>query len=107
LMTIPLVIWKYLGLLLWPVNLSLFHATPLVHSPIDLRFILPVIGLAGLVAAVWPLRRSAAAKFAILWFGIHLLPVLNLSAFGQDFMVQERYVYTSSIGFSLLIAMSL
>ena len=107
LMTIPLVIWKYLGLLVWPANLSLFHATPLVGSPFDVRFILPLIGLIGLVAAVLPLRRSTVARFAILWFGIHLLPVLNLSAFGQDFMVQERYVYTSSIGFSLLVAMGL
>jgi cytochrome c-type biogenesis protein CcmH/NrfG len=107
LMTIPLVIWKYIGLLFWPVNLSLFHATPLVKSPFDVRFILSLIGLVALAAALWPLRKSTSARFAILWFGIHLLPVLNLSAFGQDFMVQERYVYTSSIGFSLLIAMGL
>jgi protein O-mannosyl-transferase len=47
------------------------------------------------------------ARFAILWFAIHLLPVLNLSAFGTDFMVQERYVYIPSVGFSLLVAMGL
>ena len=41
LLTIPLVIWKYIGLLLWPVDLSVFHATYMVKSPIDLRFILP------------------------------------------------------------------
>ena len=107
LMTIPLVIWKYLGLLVWPVNLSLFHATPLVSNPFDVRFILPLIGLAALGALLWRLRKSIPARFAILWFGINLLPVLNLKAFGQDFMVQERYVYISSIGFSLLVAMGL
>jgi hypothetical protein len=73
LMTIPLVIWKYLGLLIWPVNLSLFHATPLVKSPFDVRFIFPLIGLIALAAALWPLRKSIPARFAVLWFGIHLL----------------------------------
>jgi tetratricopeptide (TPR) repeat protein len=38
---------------------------------------------------------------------VNLLPVLNLSAFGEDFLVQERYVYVPSIGFSLLVALAL
>ena len=107
LMTIPLVIWKYVGLLFFPFNLSIFHGTPLVTSPLDLRFILPVVGLVGLSFGLWQLRNSTVARFGVLWFFVHLAPALNLSAFGEDFMVQERYVYTSSVGFSLLIAMGL
>jgi tetratricopeptide (TPR) repeat protein len=107
LMTIPLVICKYIGLLFWPVNLSIFHATPMVETPLSLRFLLPLLLVATLSAALWQLRNSTIARFAILWFAVNLLPVLNLSAFGEDFMVQERYVYISSIGFSLLIAMTL
>ena len=106
-LTIPLVIWKYIGLLIWPVDLSLFHATYMVKSPLDLRFILSFAGLVGLAAALWPLRKNMIARFGILWFAINLLPVLNLSAFGEDFLVQECYVYISSIGFSLLVAMAL
>jgi tetratricopeptide (TPR) repeat protein len=104
-LTIPLVIWKYIGLLLWPVNLSLFHATYIVKTPLDLRFIFPMVGLVGLALALWPLRNSIIARFAVLWFGVNLLPVLNLGAFSEDFLVQERYVYIPSIGFSLLVAM--
>jgi tetratricopeptide (TPR) repeat protein len=107
LMTIPIVIWKYIGLLFFPVNLTLFHATPLVKTPLDVRFILPLLGLVALVVVLWPLRKSLPARFALLWFIVNLLPVLNLSAFGWEFMVQERYVYISSIGFSLLIALGL
>ncbi len=107
LMTIPIVICKYIGLLLWPVNLSIFHATPIVTTPVSLRFILPLLALLALSAALWPLRKNMIARFALLWFIINLLPVLNLSAFGEEFMVQERYVYTPSIGFSLLLAMGL
>jgi len=108
--TIPLVICKYLALLVWPfwpVKLSLFHATYLVRSPLSLRFILPLVVVLALAAALWQLRNSTIARFAILWFAVHLLPVLNLSAFAEDFMVQERYVYIPSVGFSLLVAMGL
>jgi tetratricopeptide (TPR) repeat protein len=107
LLTIPLVIWKYIGLLVWPVDLSLFHATSLVRNPLEFSFILPTLGLIALGAALWPLRKSNVARFALSWFFVNLLPVLNLSAFGEDFLVQERYIYIPSIGFSLLVAMAL
>ncbi len=106
-LTIPLVICKYLGLLFWPVDLSLFHETPMVQSALSARFILPAVGLIALTLGMWPLRRSQIARFGLLWFAIHLLPVLNLRAFAEAFMVQERYVYLPSIGFSLLIALAL
>jgi len=106
-LTIPLVIWKYIGLLLWPYNLSLFHEVILVKSALELRFLLPAAGLVVIAYGLWQLRNSTVARFAILWFAINLLPVLNLSAFGQEFLVQERYVYLPSIGFSLLVAMVL
>lgn len=106
-LTIPLVIWKYLGLLVWPVDLSLFHATQMVKSPLDVRFLLPMVGMIPLAIGLWRLRHSIIARFAILWFAVNLLPVLNLSAFSEDFLVQERYVYIPSIGFSLLVAMGI
>ena len=106
-LTIPIVIWKYLGLLVWPAQLSLFHSTQIVRSPLDLRFIVPVLAMVPLAFGLWRLRGSTPVRFAILWFAINLLPVLNLSAFSEDFLVQERYVYIPSIGFSLLVAMGL
>jgi tetratricopeptide (TPR) repeat protein len=105
LMTIPIVIWKYILLLVWPVDLSLFHATSIIKNPLDLEFILPLAGLIALAFAGWRVRNSIVARFAILWFVINLVPVLNLGAFAEDFLVQERYVYIPSIGFSLLVAL--
>ena len=107
LMTIPIVICKYIGLLFWPVNLSIFHETPMVKSPLSLRFILPLLAIAALAVTLWPLRKSLMTRFAILWFIINLLPVLNLGAFDEKFLVQERYLYIPSVGFSLLIAYGL
>jgi tetratricopeptide (TPR) repeat protein len=65
------------------------------------------VGLIALGFGLWRLRGSVIARFAILWFAVNLLPVLNLSAFDENFLVQERYVYISSIGFSLLVAMAI
>jgi Tetratricopeptide repeat len=107
LLTIPLVICKYVGLLLWPMNLSIFHGTPMVKSVLSWRFLVPLAGVAAMAYGGWRLRGSTAARFALLWFAINLVPVLNLGAFGQDFLVQERYVYLPSVGFSLLLAMAL
>lgn len=107
LMTIPLVILKYVGLLFWPVNMTLFHATYMVKTPLDVRFLVPLLGLVVLVYVLWRLCKSLVARFAILWFAVNLLPVLNLSAFAEDFLVQERYVYIPSLGFSLLVALGL
>jgi protein O-mannosyl-transferase len=107
LMTIPLVIVKYISLLFLPLNLSIFHQTEMIKSPLSLSFILPLLLVIALSAGLWRLRESTIARFAILWFAIHLLPVLNLSAFAEDFLVQERYVYIASLGFSLLLGMAL
>jgi tetratricopeptide (TPR) repeat protein len=125
LLTIPIVIWKYIGLMfagfvalpadflnligvpVKQVNYSIFHATPMVKTVTSIRFILPGLGLVALAVALWLLRKNLISRFAILWFLIHLLPVLNLNAFSADFLVQERYVYIPSIGFSLLMAQAL
>ena len=107
LMTIPIVICKYLGLLFWPVDLSLFHETVPVATPLSPRFYIPLVIVLAAAAGLWRLRDSTIARFAVLWFVINLLPVLNLSAFAWQFMVQERYVYIPSIGFSVLLGMAL
>ncbi len=106
-LTIPLVICKYIGLLFFPLNLSVFHQTIMVKSVLSYRFYVPLLLLALLSAGLWRLRHSINARFAILWFLVNLLPVLNLSAFDENFLVQERYVYLPSIGFSLLVAMAI
>ena len=107
LLTEPIVICKYLGLFLCPLKLSIYHETDLVETPLSLRFILPVLVLAGVTFALRPAWKSKAGKFAILWFAVNLLPVLNLSAFDVFFIMQERYLYLPSIGLSLLVAMGL
>ncbi len=107
LLTIPIAIWHYFRLLFLPFDLTIFHGVPMVKSVLSLRFILPTLGLVGLGAGLWWLCKDRAVRFAVLWFFIHLIPVLNLSAFSEDFLVQERYLYLPSLGFSLLVGVAL
>jgi tetratricopeptide (TPR) repeat protein len=107
LLTIPIVICKYIGLLLWPTNLSIYHSTPPVASPADIRFIVPMLAVLAMVAGIWFASKQQMVKVAALWFAIHLLPALNIGAFDYRFMVQERYLYIPSIGFSLLAGLAL
>lgn len=107
LLTIPIVICKYLYLLFCPFNLSIYHYTPLVESPIDVRFILPVLFLAAVGFLLWKAWPVRAVRFGALWFLVNMMPALNLYAFEIHFMVQERYLYLASVGFSLLIATGL
>ena len=75
-----------------------------MKDPLSLRFLIPMVVVAGVGFALWKFRKSDMLRFASLWFIINLLPVLNLGAFSEDFMVQGRYLYVPSLGFSLLLA---
>ena len=107
LLTIPIVIAKYVWLLFAPWNLSLYHRTPLVTSALDPRFYLPAIFVALLVALSWWLWKDSTARFGILWFFIMLLPLFNFPALNENFLIQERYLYIPSVGVCLLVAKGL
>jgi hypothetical protein len=50
-LTLPSFVWFYVRELLWPVGLSVFHDTPLVHTPGVTNFVLPLLGVARLRSA--------------------------------------------------------
>jgi protein O-mannosyl-transferase len=107
-LTWPSVLWFYLCHLLWPAHLSPFYSRPF-YSAVDLRHvILPAIPvlIAGAALAVWA-RRSAKAAIAAVWLVVPILPVLDLRAFIEGHLVHDRYLYLSSFGFAMLVALGL
>ena len=103
--TIPLVITKYLELMLIPTGYSLQHYILPVESVLSVSFLGPTAVLVAVVAAIW-LVRSRVLAFAAAWFIIWLLPPLGgLSSFEPQYFVQERYLYVPSIGACLAMAM--
>jgi len=94
--------WVKLAL---PARLNAYYVFHPIRSPGDARVLLVValLGCAG--AAVYFLRRSILAVFAIAWVMLTLLPALNLNALGRNAFA-ERYLYLPSVGFCLLLALA-
>jgi Tfp pilus assembly protein PilF len=103
--TAPLVILKYLGLMLIPAGYSLQHYIAPVGSFLSLSFIGPLVLVVAVVVTIL-LAKSRLLAFAGVWFIIWLLPPLaGLRTFEPEYFVQERYLYLPSIGICLALAM--
>lgn len=78
------ILWFYLGKTLWPGSLSFDYGHWSVAAD-DLRWWLPVLALAALLAALWHWRQTHAgreAAFALGYFAIALAPVLGFAEVG-------------------------
>jgi tetratricopeptide (TPR) repeat protein len=94
------VIWRYVGLLLWPRWLSWDHS----YNQIPMAT--PAMGLASLagislalVALAWLFRRHPAPCFFGAFFFVALAPVSNLLLLIGTIMA-ERFLYLPSLGFA-------
>ena len=107
LLTIPLAIVKYLGLMFIPLGYSYQHYTELVQTVGSVSFILPfalILAIAGGVALV----RSRRLTFAAVWFIVMLAPALvTIRSFEPAYLVQERYLYLPSMGICLALALGI
>jgi Flp pilus assembly protein TadD len=71
----PLVVLRYFGLLVSPSSLSAYHEVAVVTRVASAGFLLPALGLAGLVAlAVAVRRRTPEVTLAVVGGVVHLLP---------------------------------
>jgi protein O-mannosyl-transferase len=106
-LTLPLVLYKYLRILVLPVGLTGLYYDPYVQSAASPRFWLPVIALAAVAASIWYWTRRTGDRivaFAGLWMVVTLIPVLYLRNFSNGDFVRDRYVYLPSVGFVILLA---
>jgi protein O-mannosyl-transferase len=106
-MTVPYVFISYLRHLVAPFYLSLIYGTSFVTSAGEVRFFVPVIVLLLIVVAlgIYRKRVGGQAWMALALVVAPLLPVLNLRVFHFEYIVQDRYLYLPSIGFSYLFAL--
>ena len=105
-LTWPSLLWDYVKILVWPLELSVFYDTPYVVRPGFSNFVLPLLGAAIFGGMVWILaRRSAAGRLATVWLVLPILPLLNVSVFRWADIVHDRYMYLPSVGFVLIIAL--
>jgi protein O-mannosyl-transferase len=105
--TVPLVVAKYLKLMLVPTGYSYQHHTALVGTVSGFGFIAPVALLVAIAAAVF-FVKSRELRFAALWFIITLAPALQAFRYLEpEYLVQERFLYLPSIGFCLAVALGI
>jgi protein O-mannosyl-transferase len=113
--TWPQLMLFYLRHLVWPFGLSVFYDVPYVRTPGLVSFFLPVAGLAGVafLAVVWvrwlgeqSAKDGRLAIFCFAWILIPFIPLLDLSVLPVGEIAHDRYLYLPSIGFSILIAMT-
>jgi len=106
--TWPGALWFYERHLIFPLHTSVIYDYDLVEHLSWTGFWLPFVAV--LVTAVaWGLflrfHRSVAALIATLLVILPLVLVLNFRVFYWRDLVHDRYLYTPSAGFCLLVAM--
>lgn len=107
LLTIPLAIVKYVGLMVLPWGYSYQHRTDFVESPVSPLFLVP-LALLLLVAMAVARLKSREIRLGAVWFIVMLAPALaSLSQFEPAYLVQERYLYAPSFGVTLAIALGI
>lgn len=99
-------IWFYLGKLLWPANLTFIYPRWQIGQAAWWQIIAP-LGVIGLLAGLWALRKRTRAPFAVsLLFGGTLFPVLgffNVYPFRFS-LVADHFQYLASLFVLSLIA---
>ena len=103
LMQVPLAISKYLELLVWPDLLSLYQSELLMLPIVYAVRVVAVLLLFGLTA--WSYFKHKTIFFFLAFFIIGLLP--TTLPFRLSSIVADRYVYFSSIGLFVVVAIIL
>ena len=92
---------KYIILLLFPINLTLFQEVPIAKNFFDFGVLVSLFILAIILFFAIKNYKNNIVFFSVFWFFTTLLPMSNMIPI-QAFMA-ERYLYVPSVGFSLLL----
>ena len=110
-LTLPSGLWFYLSHLALPVRLSPFYPLAFVSDPRSKDFVLPVLLLAMLLAAlVWLYLRLSDHGlfwFCVVWCLAPLVAPLYLKLFPDFELVHDRYLYLPAIALGIALAAGL
>lgn len=107
--TLPSVVWFYAVRLVLPFGTSLMYEVRRLWSPSFYGFLVPLLQCVGVVGiCVVAARASRRAAFLLAGIATVLLPMLAaIPVFADHELVHDRYLYTPSTFFTVLLAMSL
>ncbi len=99
------ILWKYVGLWLWPMSLSVYHEEHIVTSAYEGGFI-----IATWIFVFWLMWRSRQyfpwLMLAMGWFWISILPVSNL-VITIGAISAERFLYLPTLLFAPAIILAI
>jgi len=110
-LTAPSVLWFDLKHLLFPISSSEFYSLAYVTAPGFRNFVLPICFLFGSLAGAalyiskWSHRNLGF--FALVLAFVPILPTLYLRAIAPANFVHDRFLYFSSVGIVIFIALVL
>jgi len=106
-LTLPLVLLKYLGLMAIPWGYSYQHTITFVETPASIAFLAPLAAIIALVVCI-VFVKSRLVTLGAVWFLAMLTPaLLALREFEPASLLQERYLYAPSFGVCLIIALGI
>ena len=105
LLTIPIIWFKYLGLLIFPLHLHMERHF-VFQGLNDVSFWLGIIAIT-LSFILWKkvFHKSLQARFWSIWYVVWLIPYLNIVAVNAT--MSEHWLYFSSMGFFVLLSMGI
>jgi protein O-mannosyl-transferase len=99
----PYLAIRYLVNMIWPFQLRTLYDEQIT---ITLGFVCLVL-LFLLIAVLVFLKRQRELCFAVFWFLVFLLPVVNLVPINSSTLMADRYAYFSLMGCALALALLL
>ncbi len=106
--TIFLLFAKYLEKLFFPLNLSASYVIKPIDSIFEPRVVMSfLITIAFFFLLSYSFKRSKTAFFAMSCLIVPLLPGLYIPALGKSGAFAERYLYLPSVGFAMLLSLSI
>jgi len=102
-LTVLTIVPFYLSSLIWPYRLSVDYTFDIPSSLLDANVLISLtvlVGAALYILCCW--RRKRMVIFGLCWFILFLLPALNIVPL--TVLVADRFLYLSSIGIFLAVA---
>ncbi len=103
-LTMTKVLGRYITSIFLPFNLNADYHVLYLKTPFTLSFLFPLFMLISIAIIAIRWWKKPVILFAILWFFISMLPVMNIIPLAN--IMADRYLYFPILGFCLLLSIA-